>query len=381
MLKTTSARLFGTLLGYITLIILLLTLNPFYFSRPEEIVFSFHNSLGNLISNILLFFPVGFLYRLTTRKRGAFLFGALLSLSIETVQFFIPARTSSIPDILANTIGAGLGAVFHDLLSARMVIPQGMLGRLRLETPLMGLIYLLTPLLWINVLALHESPNRWLLTVLLGICGAIIFSNLFRYWWKSIEFRIAGYASLAAASWFIIGGGTTLLSSVPILGIGSGVTLLTAILTILPRTSADRRFERSTLKLMFPVFVVYLLLLALSFPLRPFDTWHAIFGFTDRITDTSLQFLYPRVEHLAAFTVLGYMIAEWRGRLELSPSQDLSRLFLVAISIALGLEILSGFQSGRGASLVRLVLGVTGALFGGAIYHMSREHIRFLLGR
>jgi hypothetical protein len=141
------------------------------------------------------------------------------------------------------------------------------------------------------------------------------------------------------------------------------------------------RYERDTLRLLLPVFVVYLLLLALAFPIRPFGAWHAIFGFTDRMTDTSVQSLYPRLEQLAAFTVLGYMIAEWRGRLELSPSQDFPRLFLIVISIALVLEFLSGFQSERGASFVRLVLGVTGGLFGGTMYHMSRAHIRFLLGR
>lgn len=257
-MKTTSARLFGTLLGYITLIILLLTLNPFYFTRPDEIVFKIQSSLNNLIANILLFLPVGFLYRLTTRRPSALLFGAGISLAIETTQLFIPARTPSVVDILANTMGAGLGAVLHDLFSARIVITQGTLGRLRLETPLMGLVYLLTPLLWINVLALDESPNRWLLTLLLGTCGAIIVSNLFRHWWETISFQIMGYASLAAASWFLIGVGSTLLYSVPILIIGLGVLLLTATLTIIPHSSIDRRFERNTLKLLLPVFMPFI---------------------------------------------------------------------------------------------------------------------------
>ena len=381
MFKTTSARLFGTLLGYVILIILLLTLNPFYFATPKDIIFKLHSSLGNLVSNILLFLPVGFLYRLTTKERGAFVLGAGLSFSIETVQFFIPARTPSIPDILANTMGAGLGAALYDLLSARIVVTQGMLGRLRLETPLMGLIYLLTPLLWINILALDEAPYRWLLTLLLAICGAIIFSNLFRRWWESINLRIIGYASLATGAWFLIGAAPTLLPSIPILIIAFGAILLTAMLTILPQSPVDRRFERNTLILLLPVFGLYVLLVTLSFPLRPFGTWHAIFGFTNRLTDTSLQSLYPRMEYLAAFTVLGYIIAEWRGRLELSIRQDLPRLFVIVISFALIFEILSGFQNGRGASLVRLALSVTGGLFGGAIYHMSRAHIRFLLGR
>jgi glycopeptide antibiotics resistance protein len=90
---------------------------------------------------------VGFLYRLTTKQAGAFLLGAGISFSIETIQLFIPARTPSIIDILANALGTWLGAILYALISARIVITQGMLGRLRLETPLMGLVYLLIPLL------------------------------------------------------------------------------------------------------------------------------------------------------------------------------------------------------------------------------------------
>jgi VanZ family protein len=324
---------------------------------------------------------VGFLYRLTTKRGGAFWLGAGISFSIETIQLFIPVRTPSVIDILANALGAGLGAFVYDLISERIVITQGMLGRLRLETPLMGLIYLLIPLLWIDVLALEEAPSRWILTVLLSICGAIIFSNLFRHWWESTNLRSIGYASLAAGAWFVIGAGPIFLQPSPVLIIAVIVILLTAILTVLPRSFTDRRFERNTLKLLLPVFVLYLLLLSLLFPFSPFDNWHAMFGFTERITDRSSQSLYSRVEYLAAFTVLGYLIAEWRGRLELPLRQDRPRLFLIVTSIALFLEFLSGFQIGRGTSLIRLVLAATGALFGGLIYHLARAHIRFLLGR
>jgi hypothetical protein len=99
------------------------------------------------------------------------------------------------------------------------------------------------------------------------------------------------------------------------------------------------------------------------------------------MAEKSLYALYPRLEYLAAFTVLGYLISEWRGRLELSLAQDLPHLFVFTSCVAVTLEILSGFQSGRGASLVRLILAVAGALFGGTIYHLSRAHVRFLLGR
>jgi hypothetical protein len=231
------------------------------------------------------------------------------------------------------------------------------------------------------VLALQEAPERWILTLLLSLCGAVIFSDLFRHWWKVVNLEVMGYASLAAGLWFLIGVSPALLRPYPILILAVGALLFTALLTVLPRSSQDRRFERKTLKRMLPFFVLYLLLMALGFPFGPIESWHAVFGFTDHITDTSLQALYPRLEHLAAFTVLGYLIAEWRGRLELPLRRDLPRWFLIALSLALTLEFLSGFQNGGGASFIRLMLAVAGALFGGTIYHMSRAHIRFLLGR
>jgi hypothetical protein len=179
----------------------------------------------------------------------------------------------------------------------------------------------------------------------------------------------------------LIGAGPSVLSTPAILMVGFGIMLLAALFTFLPGYSTDRRFERSTLRILFPVFVLYLFLLVLFFPLHPYEAWHVSFGFTNRIADTSLDSLYPRIEQLAAYTVLGYMIAEWRGRLERSFREELLPLFLVSFGIALVLEFLSGFQAGGGASLIRLLLSLSGALFGGTIYHMSRAHIRLLLGR
>lgn len=381
MLKTTATRLFSALLGYVTLVILLMTLNPFYVALPQKLALTFESSLDNLILNIILFLPVGFLYRLITGQPGALLLGAGISFGVEAAQLFIPARTTSVIDVLANALGAVVGSALHYLISRRIDISPGLVNRLRLETPLMGLSYLLIPLLWVDTLALNEAPYRWLLTILIGTWGAVIFSDLFRHWWTVLDYRVIGYASLVAGFWFLIGAGPSLLRSSDLLLIGLGVMLLTALLTSLPQIDKDRRFEQNTLRRIFPTFALYLLLLTLWFPFTRFGAWHGFFGFTDRVTDTSLYALYPRLEYLAAFSVLGYLLAEWRGRLELPLTQDLPRLFLMATGAALLLEILSGFQTGQGASVVRLAVAVCGALFGGMIYHLSRAHIRFLLGR
>jgi VanZ family protein len=379
-LQRTGARLFTALLGYVTLIILLLTLNPFYLAMPDQVRFTFGSSLKNLVLNIVMFLPIGFFYGLTTKQRGALVVGASLSIGIESLQLFIPARTPSIMDILTNTLGAGIGSLAYDLISTRLVISSATVNRLRLETPLMGLVYLLIPLLWIDALALDEAPNRWFLTVLIGIISAIIFSDLFRHWWDIVDYRTAVNAALAAGTWFLIGVGPAVLSSPYLLAIGPGISLFTFFITILRPSIRDRRFEQKTLKRLLPIFGLYLVLLTLGFPFATLGTWQVFFGFTNHIAEKSLYALYPRLEYLVVFTVLGYLISEWRGRLELSLSKDLPYLFALASCVTFVLEILSGFQSGRGASLVRLILAIAGTLFGGTIYHLSRAHVRFLLG-
>jgi len=381
MLKSTGARLSAALLGYVTLVIVLLTLNPFYLALPRQIHFSLQTTPGDLLANIMLFLPIGFLYRLTSRRRGAFWVGASISAVIETLQLFIPARTASVMDIASNALGAGVGALLYDLLSKRLEITSTTVGRLRLETPLMGFVYLLIPLLWVNSLATDETPSRWILTVLIGICGAIILSDVYRQWWLHTKLQPAIYSALTAGGWFLVGSGLNLLSQTfSTLMILAGITLLTFILTFVSNPSTDRRFEHATLKRILPFFAFYVFLTAVWNPLRPLGTWHGIFGFTSRFADTSLQGIYPRIEYVVAFTVLGYLTAEWRGRSEIPLARDLLRLFVIATGCAFALEFLVGFQAGSGASLIRAILAIVSAFFGGAIYHLLRDHIHFLLG-
>lgn len=382
MLKTTSSRLGAALLGYFTVILLLLTLNPFLLTVPGEFRILWTSTREDFLANVLLFLPLGFLYRLTGgKRRHAALLGASISFGIETVQLFMPARTSSLMDFFANAAGAGVGAALFDPIFKRFTIPARAVGQLRLETPLMSLTYLLIPLLWVNGLAVRSSPGRWALTALLGVCGAVVFGELFRQWFGEVRFRRAWYAALTAGVWFLLGAGPRLLRPFPIVLVGLAVMALSGALSLIPLHSKDRRFERSTLIRLLPFFLLYLLLVALWPPWRPLTGWHGMFGFTTRLEDTSLLGLAPRLEYLAAFTVFGYLLAEWRGRDEWPLRRDLPRIAALAGGSALLLEVLIGFQEGLGASLIRGALAVPCALFGGAIYHLLRAHVRFLLRR
>lgn len=382
MLNTTGARLAAALLGYFALVIVFLTLQPFYVEIPDRLRISLRVAPDDILENIILFLPIGFLYRVTGGgRRGALLLGAALSAAVEIGQLFIPVRTASPSDLVTNTTGAWIGAWLHDLLKERIAITPARVGRLALEIPLMGLIYMLVPLLWMNALALNVDANRWLLTMLIGACGAIILSDIHREWWGAVRLQAAGRMGLLAGAWFLLGSAPGIPRVLPTVPLAIALAALATTMAMLPWRSKDRRFERTTLSRILPIVALYLLLAATWPPLRPLTSWHGTIGLTDRIEPMSTRYPAPLLEYLAAFTVLGYIIAEWRGRAELPLARDLPRLLLIALGCAIILETLVGFQTGNGASVVRLALVVAGAVFGGVIYHLQRAHVRFLLKR
>jgi glycopeptide antibiotics resistance protein len=70
--------------------------------------------------NVALFVPLGWLLARAARSQNvtplagivvAAAVGAAFSLGVETIQFFIATRYSSVLDVLANTAGTVLGAV------------------------------------------------------------------------------------------------------------------------------------------------------------------------------------------------------------------------------------------------------------------------------
>jgi VanZ family protein len=91
----------------------------------------------DLVTNCAAYVPFGFFVALIPRRRGplsrlalAVGAGALLSLTMESLQMYLPTRDATVADLLANTGGAALGGVLalafarspramHSLASAR----------------------------------------------------------------------------------------------------------------------------------------------------------------------------------------------------------------------------------------------------------------------
>ena len=71
---------------------------------------------NNIIQNILLFIPLGFLIG---GKRGI-IAGVLLSIGIESIQFIFRLGYCELDDVLNNTIGAAIGSLLFKKFGKRI---------------------------------------------------------------------------------------------------------------------------------------------------------------------------------------------------------------------------------------------------------------------
>ena len=137
---TAPSRLSAPLALLWTAVILTVCLVPTGSSPPDGIMLCLiclDDGTANLLLNVILYFPLGLLVRIRTGSlalaAGA---GFLLSLGVETAQLWIPGRFTTLADLVANTLGAGMGGVLGGV-GYRLVFPSAAAGRLL--TPLAAL--------------------------------------------------------------------------------------------------------------------------------------------------------------------------------------------------------------------------------------------------
>lgn len=77
-------------------------------------------SILNLLGNVTLFMPLGFLMPVLWGKcrciKQTLLIGVALSVFIETIQYFV-GRSSDIDDVILNTLGCVTGYIVHKYIS------------------------------------------------------------------------------------------------------------------------------------------------------------------------------------------------------------------------------------------------------------------------
>ena len=372
----------GYLLGYLLVVTAVITLAPFRFAGPLEPRLAWLVNPGDVVANVLLFVPLGFLFRLAARasaQKGHWpTIGAalLVSATLETLQLFLPGRYPSPVDVLSNTLGAGLGSWLHARIAAHL---DGRLVRgLALELPLMNVVYLLVPLLWLDGFAAGHDARRLVLSPLLGLAGAIVLAAVWRH--RLAERGVLSPPRLAwlAAGWYVVGAAPGLIRRpVLVLG-GAGLVAVVAWLEAVRATplAPERRFELPTLRRVWPVLAGYLILSALwPMPWTP-ASWRGGWGVAGLSDMPGIVSMLRALEYLAAFTLLGYTVAESRGRREESMGRRLARLAAACLAATAALEFLRGFHPAHGASVLVLLLTGAVGIYGGLLYRMQLRMVR-----
>jgi glycopeptide antibiotics resistance protein len=384
--EPTRARLSLVLLLYFLCIIATLTLAPFHFVVPARLHVMYTGEWLDVVANVLLFVPLGFLYPLTRSNRAemppvsVFVLGGVLSGLIETTQLFEPERYSSVIDVLTNAGGAAIGALLARAISRRVRVNARFVGRLSLEIPLIGLIYVLLPLVLVASFMAADDRLRMLALLPLALVGARLFSSVQRH-------HFGPNGLLSDRTMILAAGGWTVLGTFPILlryPLG-GVALVAAVVMMTwyeisrqPGADPDRRFESDALRSAAPYLITYLLMV-IVLPLGAgVGHWHFEMRLTGIGDDSDAQML-RLLEPVATSTVLGWVLAEARSRRELPFARAVSRVALECAGIALVMEASRGIQPGLGASGAQFLLIVIAGAFGAGMYHNQRAHVRWVL--
>lgn len=386
----TGARLAIGLLAYMALVTGIVTLLPFDFAMPARPRLMLYGGAVDTIANVALFVPLGFLYAIARQDAGiraSRILGAalLLSAAIESVQLFEVTRYASISDVVANGAGAYVGALVQQRIARRIAMDARTVGRLSLELPLMGLVYLLVPLLWLDGLAGADSVSHLWPLLALGLFGASLLAAVQRYHFGPNEILSREMMVGAACAWFLLGGfpglapRASILLFVMLAAIGAFVWTRSADRS--GARSIDRRFESKALAEAAPFYAAYLVLLVAPVAGYRATAWRGGLGFATVGDGWGAGAVLRVVETVAAFTLLGYMIAEFGGRREARFRAGAPRIALWSGGAAVACELLEGFRPDGGASFVRLTLLVVAAVYGAWLYHLMRAHVKRLLGR
>jgi glycopeptide antibiotics resistance protein len=386
----TGARLAMALLAYVAVITVVVTLLPFEFALPRQPRVMLSGNLVDVLANVALFVPLGFLFSVARQDANVsptriLVVALAASAALESVQLFEVTRFASLSDIVANGVGAYVGAVLQRRLSRRIAMDARTVGRLSLELPLMGLVYLLIPLLWLDGLAGVDSATPLWPLLALGLFGASLLAAAQRHHFGPNHLLSRELMASVACAWFLLGafpGLAPRASIVLFLMLAAVGAFVLARSTDKTETrSINRRFESKALTEAAPFYAAYLVLLVAPVAGVGGSSWRGSVGFGATRASWGASMVLHVIEIVAAFTLLGYMLAEFRGRREARFRHGALYIALSSGVIALVAELLEGFRVDGGASVLRWVILVAASLYGSWVYHLQRAHVRRLLGR
>ncbi len=382
-----GARLSRALLSYLVVLIAALLLLPFEFVAPASVHIPLAFSPLSTLAVTAMFVPYGFLTRRARMGRvgrhlASVMFSAgILSLALEAAQLFEPACVASPWHVMAAVIGAAGGAWLCERAHDDAKGTANTMHALLLQLPLMGLAYLLLPLLWASGAAAADDATRLGLTLSVGLMGASILGSIARAIRAYTPDRTWWLVPTVAATWIAIGMVPSLL--VDWRATMACIALVTAFAAWRGRWSApmfvERRYEVPSLIAASPFMAIYFIGAGI-WPGHSFRTIPLVhLGMPT--TEAGLALVLPLIETGIAATVLGYVIAEFHGRAESSFAEASSRVLFWTMLTLIASETSRSFFGFEGASVVRAVLSLGSATYGAWLYHLQRDHVKVVAHR
>jgi VanZ family protein len=394
----TSARLARAVLGYLTLNIAVITLAPFRFSMTPVNGLTSIFGVRDAILNVVLFLPLGFVFQLSRERREearwltAFGAGLLVSGMIETAQVFAPGRYPSLSDLLTNALGAALGAWVASLAVQRTNETRTVRA-FALDLPLIGLTYLLLPVLWLTGLSSSEGGQWALLLPLISaawIMGSVHASygspfpteaerdRVLRLGSGATLFVAVGVAPAAQADLSLLLAGALLFAAFIVLRVTAPAAWTVGRM---PDGSISRRFEGPTLRVALAPLLAFVVVVSLAPVTGDFSAWQGTWALTRGSNVPTDAALYRAMAVLAAYTAIGYGIAATNGRRVESLRGLAMRAFGWSLALAIPVEWLRGWGTTTAASFTMLTMTSVASVLGAGIYQLQLRHIQTLLGR
>jgi len=173
------------------------------------------------------------------------------------------------------------------------------------------------------------------------------FSSIYIHRFKDGGNLTPNKLSLFALSWFVVDSLPALANfPIEITSIGIIIAIFVQIPArfYLPRKRDEKRFELSTLKVLLPLYLIYLILVAVWPTTQPFHDWQLKTNFQELSFNGRVVFTFRFIELIAAFTLFGYMIAEMRGRKKESLTTILALIFFITLSCSVVIEMTTGYS-------------------------------------
>ena len=277
-------------------------------------------------------------------------------------------------------MGTWLGAMGFVFLMGRLKEGSSV-RRFALELPLMNLVYLLIPLMWLNGLSAGGEVARLWLMLLLGLLGCGVLASIYIHRFKDGGNLTPNKLSLFALSWFVVDSLPALANfPIEITSIGIIIAIFVQIPArfYLPRKRDEKRFELSTLKVLLPLYLIYLILVAVWPTTQPFHDWQLKTNFQELSFNGRVVFTFRFIELIAAFTLFGYMIAEMRGRKKESLTTILALIFFITLSCSVVIEMTTGYSPLLASNILEILFMTGSGVYGAMIYRLQLTAIQHL---